>query len=109
MTAVMMVEHAVELARLGIEVILVHNPIITSTGVMCDCHKGYACPSIGKHPIDKDWAAGSTTDPAILRQRFEIYPTASIGIPTGRRFGTGRKALPRSMPSNERLARSPRR
>jgi hypothetical protein len=82
----LMLDHAVALARLGIEVILVHNAIITSSGVMCDCHKGYSCPSIGKHPIDNDWAGSATTDEATVRRRWQVYPGASIGIPTGRRF-----------------------
>src|SRR5688500_6639508 len=78
--------HAVELAQLGVGVILVHSAIITSSGVMCDCTHGYAGKAIGKHPISSEWASTATTDIATVRRRWQLYPHANIGIPTGGRF-----------------------
>ena len=87
MSSSLMLDHAVALARLGIAIINVHNPIFTGSGTMCDCRAGPQCRSIGKHPMASEWAATATTDIEIVKRRWTLYPSANIGIPTGLKFG----------------------
>lgn len=82
-----MVDYAIATAKHLGPIILVHNPIFTSTGVMCDCRAGYGCKSVGKHPIGDNWQDGATADPVRIRHRFEMYPHANFGVPTGLLFG----------------------
>lgn len=45
----------------------------------------YACPSQGKHPrIGFDWEGQASTDPQQIREWWERWPTANIGIAPGK-------------------------
>lgn len=85
-----MLDAALELASMGIAIIPLHNPIIKKDGrVLCTCHLGDQCESIGKHPrYDKitlnKGVYNATTDHYTIKQWWEAWPNANIGIATGK-------------------------
>lgn len=48
----------------------------------CTCGRD-ACSSMGKHPRTKNGVKDATTDPAQIRQWWDFWPIANIGIATG--------------------------
>lgn len=53
----------------------------------CSC--GVAkCPAPGAHPTRSDWAAQATGSATTVRRMWQMWPTASILIPTGHAFDT---------------------
>ena len=54
-----------------------------SIGV-CSCPKGTACSSVGKHPRIQRGFKAATTDEAVVRDWWERWPNANIGIATGK-------------------------
>jgi hypothetical protein len=52
----------------------------------CDNKPGKKC-SPGKHPRIKEWTTRTTTDEAMIREWWRIWPTANLGIATGRGVG----------------------
>lgn len=79
MTALL--ESALEYATHGISVVPLHDP---TTG-RCSCAKGSGCASSGKHPR-LDWKPYQErrADPDEIRDWFDRWPTANVGIVTGR-------------------------
>lgn len=53
----------------------------------CACPKRLDCPDAAKHPILSGGFEKATTDPEIVAAYWTKYPTANIGMPTGRRSG----------------------
>jgi putative DNA primase/helicase len=52
----------------------------------CACPKGLDCPSAAKHPLEFLVPHGmrdATTDPDRVREWWNSYPEANIGMPTG--------------------------
>lgn len=50
----------------------------------CSCRKGPACPTPGKHPrLQKDWEGRATGDAEQLRQWWDMWPEANVGIVCG--------------------------
>lgn len=85
-----LLEAALEYAAQGFRVLPLHYPIINarSKKVFCSCHLGDQCESIGKHPqyhetLIKHGVHDATTDPNQIRQWWEEWPKANIGIATG--------------------------
>lgn len=76
---------ATEYAKRGWRVVLVHG--IDPTTGECDCRKGAACPRPAKHPMFSGWQMKASTNVKVLASWFEKYPTANVGIATGRGFG----------------------
>lgn len=76
---------ATEYAKRGWRVVLLHG-IDPSTG-QCDCSRGADCPRPGKHPVFNRWQHTASTNKRVLASWFKKYPTANIGIVTGREFG----------------------
>jgi hypothetical protein len=52
----------------------------------CTCPRGTRCPDPGKHPRLADWPTTASTSPAQVRAWWQRWPTANIGLATGRRF-----------------------
>jgi putative DNA primase/helicase len=76
-----LLEHALQYASLGWSVLPLHS---IENGV-CTCGKK-RCASPGKHPLVRKWAEGKdvpTTDKAKIREWWDEWPNANIGIATG--------------------------
>jgi hypothetical protein len=77
-----MVTAALEYAERGWPVIPLHSP----TAAGCSCGRT-DCKSLGKHPrTDHGWKNGSR-DPATIREWWQRWPDANIGIVTGLESG----------------------
>lgn len=50
----------------------------------CECPKGTACASPGKHPIPSNGLKSSTRDVEQIRRWWAEHPNANLAIPTGR-------------------------
>jgi hypothetical protein len=70
-------------ARLGLPVVAMHA---SRRDGGCTCPRGRACPDPGKHPRLADWPAAAATSPAEVRGWWRRWPTANVGLATGRRF-----------------------
>lgn len=66
----------------GWRVFPVHSP----TGGTCSCGKA-DCRSIGKHSRVKGWLEVAGTSESTIRQWWQRWPDANIGIATGRKSG----------------------
>ena len=66
---------AIQYAMNGWRVLPVHSP----KGDGCSCG-GQGCSSIGKHPYSKDWVTAATSDVSTVRQWWEKWPNANIGL-----------------------------
>lgn len=64
--------------RLGWRVFPVHS----IHGGRCTCRDA-GCSNQGKHPLISGWPQRATTDPAVIRQWWQRWPWANIGIATG--------------------------
>lgn len=51
---------------------------------ICECPKGAACTSPGKHPIPSNGLKAATKDVDQIRRWWSAHPNANLGIPTGR-------------------------
>jgi hypothetical protein len=56
---------------------------------VCFCWRGSECPNPGKHPCIRGWQQIATTYEPSLRRLWEKFPTANIGIATGKRLANG--------------------
>jgi hypothetical protein len=77
-----LLEAAINYARLGFPVFPLHH--ITEVG-MCSC--GNRCSKEGKHPRTSNGLNDATTDPATIRQFWQYYPLANVGLRTGAGIG----------------------
>jgi P4 family phage/plasmid primase-like protien len=59
---------------------------VTPEGV-CECPKGAACTSPGKHPIPLNGLKAATRDAVQIRHWWSAHPNANLGILTGRANG----------------------
>jgi hypothetical protein len=57
---------------------------VSAPGV-CRCPRGAACPSPGKHPIDRDWGNAATSDSEQIATAFG--PSDNIGVIVGPKSG----------------------
>lgn len=73
-------DRAVEVARFGLPVF----PLWWPRNGGCSCRAGLECRQPGKHPRILAWQTEATTDEAKIRQWWLRWPTANIGIATGR-------------------------
>lgn len=73
---------ALDYAARGWHIVPLHTPIKGR----CTC--GYAnCPYIGKHPRTEHGVHDATTDANQIKEWFEMWPNANVGIATGARSG----------------------
>jgi bifunctional DNA primase/polymerase-like protein len=72
---------AVWYAEQGIAVFPLHHP----EGGTCSC-RDLECRSQGKHPRTPTGFKDASTDPDVVRQWWQRWPSANIGAPTGLRF-----------------------
>lgn len=56
---------------------------------VCFCWRGSECPSPGKHPCIRGWQQIATTYEPSLKRLWKKFPTANIGIATGKRLPNG--------------------
>ena len=75
-------KEALYYAKKGWPVIPLHTP--GNNGCSCG---NYDCRSGGKHPRTKHGAKDGTTDKEIIREWWQKWPDANIGIATGRASG----------------------
>lgn len=87
MTASDMLQAALEYTATGLPVF----PLYTAKGGACDCSKGEWCDSPGKHPRPSHGFKEASIDEAQIREWWEEYPEANIGVATG--SGSGRIVL----------------
>lgn len=73
-----LVDHALEWAFRGALVVPLHHPI----GSACSCGDA-ACPSVGKHPRTPHGLTDASSDPDVIRQWWDKWPDANIGVRTG--------------------------
>ena len=77
---------ALAYAARGWQVIPLHDV----TQGHCSCVKGLQCgKNTGKHPRLDDWTTQGSTDPTQIRQWWQEWPTANVGIVTGLASGIG--------------------
>jgi putative DNA primase/helicase len=77
-----LLDAALGYARRGWAVLPVFGPAATGVGV-CSCPQGAACASPAKHPRTPNGLKDATTDAAMIREWWERWPSANIGIRTG--------------------------
>jgi hypothetical protein len=78
-------ESALIMARLGF-------PVFPAWGVfdgVCFCPRGSECKNPGKHPCVSGWQQLATTYEPTLVKLWEKFPSANVGIATGRRWLNG--------------------
>ena len=80
-----LLRYALEYTERYIPVFPVYEP--SSDGNGCSCDKGESCKSTGKHPRTKNGFKDATTDPEQVKQWWNKWPNANIGIPTGKATG----------------------
>lgn len=61
-------------------------PLHTVISGVCTCKRS-GCPSAGKHPHIKDFQNKATRDISIIASWAQKWPTANLGMPTGRSSG----------------------
>ena len=76
-------DHAQRLAAQGFAVVPFHSPLNGG----CSCSKKKDCSTPGKHPRISKWTTESSTDPDQIREWWKKWPTANIGIVTGKPSG----------------------
>lgn len=74
-----LVEHALEIARLGLPVF----PLWWPRNGGCACRAGNECRQPGKHPRILGWQREATIDETKIREWWAHWPVANIGIATG--------------------------
>ena len=58
-------------------------PIYGIVNGICECPKGAACRTAGKHPRIKDWETACSSDEAKVSQWLTRWPASNIGIAFG--------------------------
>jgi hypothetical protein len=69
---------AVYAHRFGWRVVPLHDV----TSGRCSCGNA-ECRSAGKHPRLREWQREASSDPDVIAEWIEAYPTANVGIATG--------------------------
>lgn len=87
-TQIQMLDYALTYAARGWQLLALHTPC---TDGSCSCGKA-DCDSIGKHPrwdrqLLPNGLKSATTDPAVIRVWWSLWPDANIGIVTGMASG----------------------
>lgn len=72
---------ALDYARRGWRVLPLHDV----TAGVCSCRDGVACRTPGKHPRLAKWQHAASTDAGLIAGWWSVWPTANVGIATGRR------------------------
>ncbi|MBU6427498.1 MAG: bifunctional DNA primase/polymerase [Cyanobacteria bacterium REEB65] len=75
-----LIDRALEIARYGLPVF----PLWWPRNGGCSCRTGTECRQPGKHPRILGWQIEATTDEGKIRQWWARWPTANIGVATGR-------------------------
>jgi hypothetical protein len=70
-------------AALGFPVVPMHAP---RRGGGCTCPAGLTCSAPGKHPRLTGWPRLAASDPARVAGWWRRWPTAGVGLATGRQF-----------------------
>lgn len=78
-----LLEQALFYASLGWHVLPLHSP---QPDGACSCPNP-DCDHVGKHPKIKEWQHNATTDEKIIREWWNEWPDANIGIQTGEKSG----------------------
>lgn len=78
-----MIEKALDLAARGFPVFPVHSPVENG---LCSC-RNPKCTSPAKHPRTKRGLNEATTNPDYIKQWWNMWPDANIGMPTGKTSG----------------------
>jgi hypothetical protein len=76
-------DQAQRLAARGFAIVPFHSPLNGG----CSCSKKRDCPTKGKHPRLSKWTEASSRDPDQIREWWKKWPTANIGIVTGKPSG----------------------
>ena len=69
-------------AALGFPVVPMHT---AQPGGACT-YTEPGCPDLGKHPRLRGWQGLAATDPGLVGEWWRRWPTANLGLVTGRRF-----------------------
>ncbi|MCB1014387.1 MAG: bifunctional DNA primase/polymerase [Acidimicrobiales bacterium] len=69
----------------GLAVVVLYG-IDPATGG-CECHKGEACTSAGKHPRFSGWRQKASSNAHRIIALLDKHPNSNIGLATGRSFG----------------------
>ena len=77
------VEAALAYAEAGFPVFALHTPLKTGR---CSCGNP-RCTSIGKHPRTANGVKDATTDPETIKQMWNNFPNANLGIACGESAG----------------------
>jgi|GEM_PF-1150687 len=91
MSAKILLQAALDYAKRGWRVIPLHN--LTAEG-KCTCEEWRAengresCPTPGKHPRFAKWAERASTDPRRIRDWWNAWPLANVGVVSGKASGT---------------------
>lgn len=75
--------HALAYASEGWQVVPIHE----AKNGTCTCHKGASCTSPGKHPRTRGGLHDATNDEMQVAEWWGTWPTANIGIVTGKVSG----------------------
>lgn len=78
---------ALRYASIGYPVFPLHNPKLRNGVVHCSCKKWLTCTNIGKHPRTVHGFLDATTHEATIRLWWAKFPSANIGIRTGKVSG----------------------
>ena len=77
---------ALALARRGVPVLPVHEPVGAGTpAVSCSCGRP-DCASVGKHPRTPHGLADASVDPDVIEAWWRRWPAANVGARTGVRW-----------------------
>src|SRR5574343_1002555 len=79
-------------ARHGWHVVPLHQPLFHDGHLIgCSCETwrrqyvaDYVCPTPGKHPRISDWENQATRELGIIRQWWQRWPNANVGIAAGK-------------------------
>lgn len=61
-------------------------PVHTAVNGICSCRQS-TCAKPGKHPRIKAWQVEASADEATVRKWWRTWPTANIGLATGKESG----------------------
>lgn len=78
-----MLKEALRYAARGWHLVPLHSVDTRGPVPVCSCRQGARCgTSAGKHPRIKEWQNNASSDPAQIREWWERWPDANIGLAT---------------------------